>query len=124
MGTGIHGGFGNTNGYKDTVAGDAVFASSKKLYFQYISKRKDIDSNGKYDVVAHCSEKSIMVRHGNKDIEINARITSKLIKNRKDYKEGKDRALGFMVGQVMKKTQGKVNPKMTSEMLLKELENR
>lgn len=42
----------------------------------------------------------------------------------KDYKEGKDRALGFMVGQVMKKTQGKVNPKMTSEMLLKELENR
>lgn len=42
----------------------------------------------------------------------------------KDYKEGKDRALGFMVGQVMKKTQGKVNPKMTSEILLKELENR
>ena len=42
----------------------------------------------------------------------------------KDFKEGKDRALGFMVGQVMKKTQGKVNPKMTSEMLLKELEKR
>ncbi len=42
----------------------------------------------------------------------------------KDYREGKDRALGFMVGQVMKKTQGKVNPKMTSEILLKELENR
>ena len=41
-----------------------------------------------------------------------------------DYKEGKDRALGFMVGQVMKKTQGKVNPKMTSEMLLKELGKR
>ena len=41
-----------------------------------------------------------------------------------DYKEGKDRALGFMVGQVMKKTQGKVNPKMTSDMLLKELEKR
>ena len=41
-----------------------------------------------------------------------------------DYKEGKDRALGFMIGQVMKKTQGKVNPKLTSEMLLKELENR
>ena len=41
-----------------------------------------------------------------------------------DYKEGKDRALGFMIGQVMKKTQGKVNPKLTSEMLLKELEKR
>jgi len=41
-----------------------------------------------------------------------------------DYKEGKDRALGFMVGQVMKKTQGKVNPKMTSDMLLKEIAKR
>jgi len=41
-----------------------------------------------------------------------------------DYKAGKDRALGFMVGQVMKKTQGKVNPKMTSDLLLKEIAKR
>lgn len=38
-----------------------------------------------------------------------------------DYKEGKGRALGFMIGQVMKKTQGKVNPKLTNDLLLKEL---
>lgn len=41
-----------------------------------------------------------------------------------DYKEGKGRALGFLVGQVMKKSQGKVNPKLTNELLLKELNNR
>ena len=41
-----------------------------------------------------------------------------------DYKEGKGRAMGFLVGQIMKKTQGKINPKLTSEMLLKELNNR
>lgn len=41
-----------------------------------------------------------------------------------DYKDGKDRALGFMIGQVMKKTQGKVNPKLTSELLLEELKKR
>ena len=41
-----------------------------------------------------------------------------------DYKEGKDRAIGFMIGQVMKKTQGKVNPKLTSELLLVELKKR
>lgn len=41
-----------------------------------------------------------------------------------DYKEGKGRALGFMIGQVMKKTQGKVNPKLTSDLLLKELANK
>ena len=38
-----------------------------------------------------------------------------------DYKEGKGRALGFLVGQIMKKTQGKINPKITSDLLLEEL---
>lgn len=41
-----------------------------------------------------------------------------------DYKEGKGRAMGFLVGQIMKKTQGKINPKLTSEMLLEELKRR
>jgi len=41
-----------------------------------------------------------------------------------DYKEGKARALGFLVGQIMKKTQGKINPKLTSDMLLEELKKR
>ena len=41
-----------------------------------------------------------------------------------DYKEGKGRAMGFLVGQVMKKTQGKINPKLTSDILLKELNKR
>jgi aspartyl-tRNA(Asn)/glutamyl-tRNA(Gln) amidotransferase subunit B len=38
-----------------------------------------------------------------------------------DYKEGKDRALGFLVGQVMKKTGGKANPALTSKLVLEEL---
>ena len=38
-----------------------------------------------------------------------------------DYKAGKDRALGFLVGQAMKETKGKANPKMLNKMLLEEL---
>lgn len=38
-----------------------------------------------------------------------------------DFKAGKDRALGFMVGQIMKKSRGKANPAMVNEMLLKKL---
>ena len=38
-----------------------------------------------------------------------------------DYKAGKDRALGFLVGQAMKETKGKANPKMLNEMFLEEL---
>ncbi len=38
-----------------------------------------------------------------------------------DYKAGKDRALGFLVGQAMKETKGKANPKMLNKMFLAEL---
>ena len=38
-----------------------------------------------------------------------------------DYKGGKDRALGFLVGQAMKETKGKANPQMLNKMFLEEL---
>ena len=38
-----------------------------------------------------------------------------------DFKAGKDKALGFLVGQAMKETKGKANPKMLNEMFLEEL---
>lgn len=41
-----------------------------------------------------------------------------------DFKEGKGRALGFLIGQVMKKSQGKVNPKLTNDLLVDELKKR
>jgi len=36
-------------------------------------------------------------------------------------KSGKDSALGFLVGQVMKKTKGKANPKMVNEIIKRRL---
>ncbi len=38
-----------------------------------------------------------------------------------DYKNGKDRALGFLVGQTMKLSKGKANPAMVNEMLKNKL---
>lgn len=38
-----------------------------------------------------------------------------------DYKAGKEKALGFLVGQAMKETKGKANPKMLNEMFIEEL---
>ena len=40
----------------------------------------------------------------------------------KQYFEGKEKVFGFFVGQVMKKTQGKANPKSVNEILKKKLE--
>jgi aspartyl-tRNA(Asn)/glutamyl-tRNA(Gln) amidotransferase subunit B len=39
------------------------------------------------------------------------------------YREGKTKLFGYFVGEVMKKTQGKANPKIVNEILKKKLEN-
>ena len=38
-----------------------------------------------------------------------------------DYKGGKDKALGFLVGQAMKETRGKANPQLLNKLFLEEL---
>ncbi len=49
------------------------------------------------------------------------RIVDEVLKespeNVRRYREGEDKLLGFLVGQVMKKTQGKANPKLVNEVL-------
>src|SRR5699024_1823414 len=41
-----------------------------------------------------------------------------------DFKEGKGRALGFLVGQTMKATQGQANPQMVNKILKEEIEKK
>ncbi|MBG9782655.1 Asp-tRNA(Asn)/Glu-tRNA(Gln) amidotransferase subunit GatB [Shouchella lehensis] len=41
-----------------------------------------------------------------------------------DYKNGKDRALGFLVGQIMKASKGKANPPMVNKLLVEEMDKR
>lgn len=38
-----------------------------------------------------------------------------------DFKAGKDRAIGFLVGQAMKQTKGKANPQMLNKMFVEEI---
>ena len=38
------------------------------------------------------------------------------------YREGKKKAIGFLIGQVMAKTRGKANPKLVNEIMTKKLE--
>lgn len=41
-----------------------------------------------------------------------------------DYKNGKDRAIGFLVGQIMKKSRGQANPKLVNSILIEEINKR
>jgi aspartyl-tRNA(Asn)/glutamyl-tRNA(Gln) amidotransferase subunit B len=42
-------------------------------------------------------------------------------KQAQDYRKGKEKLFGFFVGEVMKQTQGKANPKLVNELLRKKL---
>ena len=75
-----------------------------------------------------CSPEEIIKEKGLSQIsnedEIKAVVMKVLSENEQsiiDFKNGKDRALGFLVGQAMKETKGKANPKMLNEMFLDEL---
>jgi aspartyl-tRNA(Asn)/glutamyl-tRNA(Gln) amidotransferase subunit B len=54
-------------------------------------------------------------------------IIDEVIKNNpksvEDYKNGKDKALKFLIGQVMKESKGKANPQMVNDILMKKLSN-
>ncbi|WP_416828881.1 Asp-tRNA(Asn)/Glu-tRNA(Gln) amidotransferase subunit GatB [Ectobacillus polymachus] len=54
-------------------------------------------------------------------------VTDVLDKNEQsieDYKNGKDRAIGFLVGQIMKATKGQANPQLVNKILLEEINKR
>ncbi len=52
-------------------------------------------------------------------------VVMKILENNQqsiaDYKAGKDKALGFLVGQAMKETRGKANPQLLNKLFLEEL---
>lgn len=41
-----------------------------------------------------------------------------------DFKNGKDRAVGFLIGKIMKETRGQANPKVVNDLLMAELNKR
>lgn len=53
-------------------------------------------------------------------------VIKKIIENNpesvEDYKNGHDRAIKYLMGQVMKETKGKANPKMANDILVEELQ--
>ena len=55
--------------------------------------------------------------------EIVEKVVSLNQQSVEDYRAGKDRALGFLVGQIMKETKGKANPQMVNKLLKDILDN-
>lgn len=67
------------------------------------------------------------IQQMNNEAELLTIINELLDKNQSlvdDYKKGKDRVLGFFVGQVLKLTNGQANPVLTNKLLVDELKRR
>ncbi len=82
----------------------------------------EIMGDGDKDPITIVEEKGLRQQSDPKELEniINKVITENP-KNVDAYKSGKDKLFGFFVGQVMKNSNGKANPKLVNEILKKKL---
>ena len=65
-----------------------------------------------------------MAYQGNKEVfNIVKEVLSQNPQSIDDLKNGKDRAFGFLVGQVMKQSKGKANPQIVNTLLKKEIDS-
>ncbi len=82
----------------------------------------EIMANESKDPKSIIDEKGLKQQSDPKEIE---KIVDDVIKenpkNVELFKSGKDKLFGFFVGQVMKKTDGKANPKLVNDILKKKL---
>ena len=112
----------------DTKLTKEKFLDLIKKYEDNIITSKNLKEILEIILESNKSIEEIMKENGieniNDDSEIRE-IIKKIIKNNpdsvNDYKKGHDRAIKFLMGQVMKETKGKVNPKIANEILIEEL---
>ena len=79
------------------------------------SQGKDAEVIVKEEGLEVVSDESALVAVVKKVIENNPQSVA-------DYKGGKEKAFGFLVGQAMKETKGKANPQLINKILKEELE--
>ena len=82
----------------------------------------EIMRDGDKDPISIVEEKGLKQQSDPKELEnlIN-KVIAENPKNVEAYKSGKDKLFGFFVGQVMKNSNGKANPKLVNEILKKKL---
>ena len=109
---------GDISGYLNKE--EKVITDTTLTKERFIDLVNNIDNNS----ISSRNLKDILSKVLESDFSIKDIIDECGIKNPdsvSDYKAGKDRAIKYLMGQVMKETKGSVNPKMANEILLEEL---
>lgn len=69
------------------VAGELVLRSEDYRYFDNIGRRKDVDPNGRFDIVGHGSPVSIQVEINGIQRQLDARTISRLLSHNDKYQK-------------------------------------
>jgi aspartyl-tRNA(Asn)/glutamyl-tRNA(Gln) amidotransferase subunit B len=89
---------------------------AKSVFEEMLESGKDPDAIVKERGITQISDQEELARHIGEAIRENPDSVE-------DYRKGKQKALGFLVGQVMRKTGGRANPQVLNEMLRKSLDD-
>jgi len=96
---------------KGTISGTIA----KKVFEKMFNQNKDPEVIVKEEGLEVVSDESALIAVVKKVLESNPQSVA-------DYKSGKEKAFGFLVGQAMKETRGKANPQIINKILKEELE--
>ena len=95
-------------------AGTISSSVARKVFDEVVETGKEPDVIVKEKGLVQISDEGAIKEVVNKIIAANPQSIV-------DYKAGKDRALGFLVGQCMKEMKGKGNPQILNKLILEEL---
>ncbi|MCU9601697.1 Asp-tRNA(Asn)/Glu-tRNA(Gln) amidotransferase subunit GatB [Pallidibacillus thermolactis] len=90
---------------------------AKKVFSELIKKGGDPEKIVKEKGLVQISDEATLLKLVTEALDNNPQSIE-------DYKNGKDRAIGFLVGQIMKKTKGQANPQLLNKILLEEIKKR
>ena len=99
------------------TAGTISSKIAKKVFAELIEHGGDAEKIVKEKGLVQVSDSGQLLAWVNEALDNNP-------KSIEDYKNGRDRAIGFLVGQIMKSSKGQANPQMINKMLLEEIAKR
>ena len=99
MGSGKSGLYSGTHG-SNAVPGSVYYMDPDDNFSKFIKKRKDIDVNGFYDIIAHGTTKTIQIQHNGVPVDITHRTAARLFANDPNFKGKSIRLLSCDTGGV------------------------
>lgn len=98
-------------------AGTISSKIAKKVFKELVTNGGEAEKIVKEKGLVQISDEGALLKMVTEVLDNNAQSIE-------DFKNGKDRAIGFLVGQIMKASRGQANPQLVNKLLLEEIQKR